>query len=273
MHKRFLEIGFFVVFYCIALSSYIFIGSGNMYSITNVLYTFTPFMATVSAGYALYRYGFQGDRTKTFFLLTLGMLCWFLGEITYDFYQYILVEVPYPSFADVFFLLSYPLLLIGLLNELQIAHLSWSKITSANKFLFLVLTFLLSILVIYFGIYKAFNPDETLVSNIVAMAYGVGDFILLMAVMLLLVYVLEFREGLLFRTWFSLFLSFSCIIVGDILFALYNDAYQANNTFYKTVIDSFYMFGYIFFAHGMIEFTFSLEQIRKRFSPREHNLT
>lgn len=47
--------------------------------------------------------------------IAAGQFATVLGDVTYEYYKYVLREEPYPSFADVFYLSSYPLTLIGLL--------------------------------------------------------------------------------------------------------------------------------------------------------------
>ena len=47
-------------------------------------------------------------------LLSLGTLTWSLGMLAWNYYIFIaMVEVPYPSFADAFFILSWPLWALG----------------------------------------------------------------------------------------------------------------------------------------------------------------
>ena len=44
-----------------------------------------------------------------------GQIVWVVGDVTYEYYHYVLHEVPYPSPADAFYLGAYPMLVIGLL--------------------------------------------------------------------------------------------------------------------------------------------------------------
>ncbi|MEV8503870.1 bifunctional diguanylate cyclase/phosphodiesterase [Actinoplanes sp. NPDC051475] len=43
-----------------------------------------------------------------------GQLVWVVGDVIYEYYQYVLHQEPYPSPADAFYLSAYPMLLVGL---------------------------------------------------------------------------------------------------------------------------------------------------------------
>jgi diguanylate cyclase (GGDEF)-like protein len=48
-----------------------------------------------------------------------GQFCWVVGDLTYEFYEYVLHQEPYPSAADGFYLIAYPMLIVGLLLLLR----------------------------------------------------------------------------------------------------------------------------------------------------------
>ena len=56
---------------------------------------------------------------KTYFALGLGFLFLFCGDLIYNYYEIILDEEPYPSIADVFFFMQYPLLLTHLILNIK----------------------------------------------------------------------------------------------------------------------------------------------------------
>ncbi|GAA4604797.1 diguanylate cyclase (GGDEF)-like protein [Actinoplanes octamycinicus] len=43
-----------------------------------------------------------------------GQFTWAVGDLVWEYYQYVLLQEPYPSAADIFYLASYPMLAIGL---------------------------------------------------------------------------------------------------------------------------------------------------------------
>lgn len=59
---------------------------------------------------------FQSSMGKAVFFLSLGLITWGVGEMIWSFYNFILqVEVPYPSWADASFILSWPLWSVGVI--------------------------------------------------------------------------------------------------------------------------------------------------------------
>jgi len=89
----------------------------SMTFITNLLAPLMAGSAVVSAVLALKRYweNLWSRLSRIWLSFTLGMLLWFLGETTWAIYVLILnVEIPYPSIADVFWLIGYLPLFIAI---------------------------------------------------------------------------------------------------------------------------------------------------------------
>src|SRR5947208_1567727 len=114
------------------------IGGGSTVVIRNSVYILIPLIATISGIFALDMYGYKGPRMRTLLLLTGGMGCWLLGEMLFYSYEFIFHINPFPSIADVFYLLAYPLLLLAFINEIRQAKISLKKIHPAIIFFFVV---------------------------------------------------------------------------------------------------------------------------------------
>jgi hypothetical protein len=55
------------------------------------------------------------QRPAAWWLLAAGQALFFLGDLTWNVYQYVLhVELPSPSFADALYLAGYPCILLAL---------------------------------------------------------------------------------------------------------------------------------------------------------------
>jgi len=94
-----------------------------MYTFSNVFPPFIAGMAVLSSFFALRRYwdNFGSRLSKIWLGFALGMILWFLGELGWAVYTMILgIEVPYPSIADVFWLIGYVPMFIALLLYIQI---------------------------------------------------------------------------------------------------------------------------------------------------------
>ncbi len=258
-----------VVLYGIALFVYWFRLGGVQYQlIRDILYVSTPLVATIAGVFALTKFGTKGARAKSLLFLTCGMGCFFVGELLWNYYELVLHVKPFPSIADIFYLAAYPLLFVGLLNEIKTTRIDLSAFAPSVKFLTSLIIVLLFIIVLYFGVYQAYDAREVFLANVIAMGYGIGDLLLIIVNMFLLVMAWEFRGGKFSRIWTVLFVGFLFTLLADILFATYTDQYETQVYFYKAFLDSLWMAGYLLFAYSLFEFGFSIldETIKLRLS-------
>src|SRR5947209_2687677 len=81
------------------------------------LYTFIPFLGGILGLRKAEAWGlFKSSMGKSVFFLSLGLLTWALGEFIWSYYNFFLnAQVPYPSWADASFILSWPLWTIGII--------------------------------------------------------------------------------------------------------------------------------------------------------------
>ncbi len=240
------------------------LGGQDNVIVRNILYLTTPLIAAISGIFALREYGFSGGRVRMLILLTLGMASWFIGELIFYLYEFIFKINPFPSIADFFYVIAYPLMFGAFIYEINQVKVDFKKIRPEILFLFLVASVAIGILVIYFGIYLAYDAHESLFTNFIAMAYGVGDLMLILADMLLLNLIWEFRGGRLSRVYLFLFISFIFTMVADILFAIYSDQYKGEVWLYKSLIDTMFMAGYLFFAKGLIDFGLTIAETKNK---------
>ncbi|MEV4640637.1 bifunctional diguanylate cyclase/phosphodiesterase [Actinoplanes sp. NPDC049548] len=55
------------------------------------------------------------ERRAMWYWFAGGQLLWVVGDVIFEYYQYVLLQEPYPSPADAFYLSAYPMLLTGLI--------------------------------------------------------------------------------------------------------------------------------------------------------------
>ena len=66
---------------------------------------------------------------KVWLLLSLGLLAWFIGDVIYAYYQIFLPDVAvYPSWADLFYILGYLILIPGTLLQINVAKAKLVKV-------------------------------------------------------------------------------------------------------------------------------------------------
>ncbi len=259
MNKRIVLIVSFFLFFVEVMAVYWFkLGFDNIV-LRETLYLIPPVFAIIAGIVAIRTFGLVSSRSFTLLLLTAGISFWFFGELLFNYYGYVLYIDPFPSAADIFYLLAYPMFFWGLVNEIHVSQVSWKNISKPTLFLFSLVALLLASGIGYFGIYQAYTPTELFLTNVVAIGYGVGDLILIFATMLLLVLVWEFRGSRLSKVWLLLFIGFLLTLIADILFAIYVTEYSMQIWFYKSLLDSFWMAGYLFLALALFEFSFSIQ--------------
>ena len=83
----------------------------------NTLYATIPMMGGfIAMGRFKQWGGVKSTLGKVLFFIGLGLLTWSIGMWIWTYYNlFLVVEIPYPSYSDFFYLLAYPLLGIGII--------------------------------------------------------------------------------------------------------------------------------------------------------------
>src|SRR3989344_1721796 len=97
----------------------------------SLIYLIPPTICAVAGLRAAKAYGLGTPHGQALALLTLGLACWLAGELAWTAFDYVLKIDPFPSVADVFYLLGYPFILIGLVKEISLAKLKLTTISPA----------------------------------------------------------------------------------------------------------------------------------------------
>ncbi|HLE14492.1 MAG TPA: hypothetical protein VI776_07075, partial [Anaerolineales bacterium] len=119
------------------------------------------------------------------FILALAQLAFTLGDLVWLILEVFLKQEPFPSLADGFYVAYYPLFLIGilLLPAYRLTRMEWAKTTLDLGIVVLAAT--LSFWNFLLGPLVATTSEEPLLSQMLSMAYPVGDLLLLWAVLVL----------------------------------------------------------------------------------------
>ncbi|GID92505.1 putative bifunctional diguanylate cyclase/phosphodiesterase [Amorphoplanes digitatis] len=80
---------------------------------SNLLYNLVGLLSglAILLGVRLHR----PERPAMWYWFAAGQITWVVGDLVWEYYVFARHEEPYPSFADVFYLVAYPMLVIGLL--------------------------------------------------------------------------------------------------------------------------------------------------------------
>jgi len=215
-----------------------------MYLFSNAFPPFIAGLAAGASGSALIKYwGNPSDKFSRVWLgFHLGMAFWFLGEVGWAVYTLVLrVEIPYPSIADVAWLIGYVPLFISIHLYISAFRFAISKamyaiaavavsIGSFALFLFLVSPVL------------GATAEAEVTTLMVDIAYPALDLALFSISILGL---LIFAKGKIALTWLLINGAILMNVVADILFSytMLQDTYY-NGHF----LELFFHWGYILFA-------------------------
>lgn len=237
--------------FLVVSSAYIWQALGHPHPLlTSTLFLIAPGLAVISGLYAINTYKLPTGSGQVMTYLTLGLGCWFIGEVIFYLFQFVFDMDPYPSLADAFYIAAYPLIFVALIKEIKAHNFRWQQLNKMTLYTGGLLALALAYIVGYFGIYLAYKSGEPLLNNLVAMGYGVGDLILLIPTFFILKVASDFRGGKLFTSWMVLFTALLCIMVGDVLFAIFTDQYEALRPA-AGLIDLAWTTGYLLFAYGL----------------------
>lgn len=246
-------------FYMAVLAIYFFLPDSALKLTLQYVVTLSSLILAVFAGiYSLVEYGVHGPKSLTLIYLTLGIGCWFIGESICTYYEINGLN-PFPSIADMFYILGYPLMLAAFLQEIMSAKVNWNGVGKSLMFLLTLVSILLGLGVGYFGIFVVYSPSVPLLNNLVGMGYGVGDLVLIITSMALLILAWEYRGGELSSIWMSLFCSFILVLCADLVFVIFNSMYDKVGII-RSLTDSIFILAYLLFAYALLNYGFTLQQ-------------
>ena len=229
----------------------------------NILYLVGPAVAVLSGVWLVRVFGWGSRSASSLLLLTMGIGSWFVGEVIWMWYQLILQTDPFPSLADLFYLVGYPLLAVSLWREIGLAGGVWTRQRTRVVIWSTLVGAMLGFLVFFLRLTSG-EAGASLFEHSVAIAYAVGDVILLAASFVALLFVREYRGGRKAEFWLVLGSGFMATLVADTLFAIYTQEYEAGMLFYRNVLDALWIAGYILFAIAFVQLGWFLREVQHR---------
>jgi len=152
------------------------------------------------------------------FLLSLGMLSSFAGQLCLAPYQFVFAETPFPGPGDIFYLLAYPFLIAALLIFLNAYREAGLPMGSLGERALLVAGVGVVAVVILRPVVATAGP---LLERILTVAYPALDLVLLVPLVLLLRIALKLRGSKVGEVWLLLLTGFAFMCAGDICFAYF----------------------------------------------------
>ena len=200
-------------------------------SIASIFSFLNPLAVTIVGFYIAIRYRKTHIFGKSYMVLALAYLGIFLGEVTYMLYDIIYNIEPYPSIADVFFFIQYPLLLTHLILNIKFFV---SKINKLSKIWIIVMPIIIllgySILATTQGGIEIFEFDFYYGTIFVYFSALTLSFAVVGAII--------FKEGVIGKAWLLLVIGILFNTIGDTwyynleLFEAYDLVHPVNMLWY-----------------------------------------
>lgn len=168
------------------------------------------------------------------FFISLGAFSWGIGQMFWSLYYNIIkqVEVPYPSFADIGYSLSFPFLAIGLISLSKATGARFSFRHPKGKLLALFIAIIATIVAYYLLIVVArggvIDFAEGWLKLFFDLAYPLGDLIILLFALLIYGLSFNYLGGRYKFPIISMLFGLLVLFVGDFSFS------------YTTTIGSYY---------------------------------
>jgi len=177
-------------------------------TIASIFSFLNPFIVSIIGFVIAIRYRGSLIFGKSYLALAFAYLGIFLGELTYMIYDIVYDVEPYPSIADVFFFIQYPLLLVHLILNIKFFT---SKIPKLAKIWFIVMP--ITILIGYSILYAINNEESILEFDFI---YGI-IFVYFSALTLCFAVIgaIIFKEGAIGKAWILLAIGILFNTVGD----------------------------------------------------------
>jgi hypothetical protein len=268
MAKKFKLLIVFILLFLFAVYFYVFDPQSNSSSFFQYFfYIISPFCAVFGGLYALSQYTVKNKKGLAIFFITLGLVCFLIGDIIWMIYDYFLNISPFPSIADVFYLLAYPFFLIGIIKYIKIIQFEFQ---SSCKILFTILAVSLGILCLFFMNFIYFDTDAVLIAKIFFILKAIGNTLLLLSGLVVVLIVMEFKQGKLYLPWMIFLIAIVLNLLGDILNTFFEKQYFNQDVFYYAITDliwiaSYYLFGYSMFLKGFI-----VKEINEKISAQKY---
>ncbi len=185
-------------------------------------------------------------------LLGIGLLGFSLGQLYLALYEILLgATSPYPSPADIAFMLGYPFLLVAFWLFIRAYRESGLPVGTRREHGILALVAAAGFLAIAFvalgPVMAASSPPLEKALNI---AYPAFDFLILVPLVILLRITVPFRGGRIWTVWAALLAGFVAMGAADILYAYFVTLGQ---TWLESLVDVLFLISYILVAQATLK--------------------
>jgi len=214
-----------------------FIDEDSAWWVSSVVYVVAPGALVILCSLLTVKMAKSGQSIKLILLFTISVSMSFLAEQIWFGYELMGID-PFPSWADVFYLGQYPLLILFLFKLIKIPIRDIPK----SNLLFVGLLTLSFFVPTYWTVYESGETNP--LDLVLALLYPVVDIIVLIPLLLGVLYSLDKRNYFLTYLLFGAF----AIFLAD---TFYVYLFQKDLYTVGSPIDILWIWGYIFFAFAI----------------------
>jgi hypothetical protein len=191
----------------------------------------------------------------------LGLLFWAMAEIVWFYYEVVLQsEIPYPSLADLFWLVAYVPFWVAIKTRYDKLHFSIGLRQRRALVIFIGFFLLLMVIFVLMPIVTAFDPQR-IVESILNILYPLADFVTLILTCLMLFSI--GRGRFVAATWGLIVFGLVCFSVSDLFYSYltWNEAYypDGNVDAATILVATSYSLSYLLWGVGAYAYSLLLE--------------
>ena len=179
--------------------------------------------------------GFKSAVGKAVFFISLGSFSWGAGSMVWSYYNFFMdVVAPYPSLADIGFVISLPLWILGIVNLSKATGAKFSLKRKRGKALLLILPIIIIIISYYLLVVVARGgvllsiDDGFNLKLVLDLIYPIGDVVILSLALLIFGLSFNYLGGLYKYSILAILFGFGVMYVADFVFS------------YTTTLGTFY---------------------------------
>ncbi len=200
------------ILYAFYIDSKVIVYFGNIMQAGSLL------LAIINVNMARFLFGPDDEPRKAWGWLAIGLAFWFLGQILGSYREMVLHEVPYGDFSDVFWVVGYIPLLLGVIILIQNFLKTGLPAGSKKSYLLIALISAALFVALLFSVILPGlqEPEKPIQTKLLDVAYPMLDFVLLALSAVLFRISWNLRGGSLAKIWLMLCLGFALTSIADL---------------------------------------------------------
>ena len=194
-----------------------------------------------------FRLGGDNPAYNAWYLLSLGLISFATGQAILTWFQWTTGKSPFPSPADVAFMLAYPLLIGSLVAFLRVYEAAGFPMDGGRTLM--ILTAILSVAIAIPLLVPIAGADGSSIEKALNLAYPVLDLVLIVPAVLLARSTSRFRGGVVWKPWAALLSGMLFTCAADIVFAWFSVLGQSH---LDPSVHALYVMAYAAVAAGVL---------------------